>query len=180
MNGRASAYSSPGGRRRTAFHAGTVPASERKAPVCGRSVSPPGGGQPGSRLGRWMPVGAGPSSPSMNRYDGHLALGWVGGNPPGCTAACSTVPTTATTLPWPSRMVRGAGSAGPIWAFAWRKRQGAHDYFPIRLSSHCTGSLAITIAPFANSRTWLYLEAKSFTTSATRPSWSRSALVGMR
>jgi hypothetical protein len=106
-------------RRKTASYGRTVPASRRKVRVCGGCAGPSGAGQPGSPLGQWTPIGAAPPSPSMNRYDGHLAVGRAGRGSPMSTAACFRVATTGSTVPWRTLLTDGAGFGGTIRAFAW-------------------------------------------------------------
>ena len=53
----------------------------------------------------------------MNRYDGRLAVGRAGRSSPMSTAACCTVATTGSTMPWRNLMMDGAGFGGTIRAF---------------------------------------------------------------
>ena len=105
-------------RRNTASYGRTVPANRRKVGVCGGCAGRCGAGQPGSPLGQWTPISATPLSPSMNRCDGHLAVGRARRSSPMSTTACFRVATTGSTVPWRTLMMDGAGFGGTIRAFA--------------------------------------------------------------
>src|SRR6516225_3779242 len=53
----------------------------------------------------------------MNRYDGRLAVGRAGRSSPMSTAACFTVGTAGSTVPWRNLMMDGAGFGGTSRAF---------------------------------------------------------------